>query len=498
MDGDFGEVEGEGDGTQFDGNEGYAGSEGSGVDEEAYPPMNGNDGDDEQGSAGQFAEEEVADVDEEDEDDDGYDEEGRVQAVSVIVRIRPLLQDEAVTADGHAAPVAVSLPYGGDPNKVRVVAKEGTPSESVLECDYDQVLGMGCSQADVFEGTAIMPAVLGVCKGVSACVFAYGQTSAGKTHTMLGEDAHGRADAPAAPSGGADDRTEWGVVPRSVAALFEELQRMEDGGGSGGGSFRYAVHASMLQIYNEQLHDLLSSSALYGEGDALKIREVDPNNDPGGGGGGGGGGSKASELYVAGLSSYRVAGVSDVLALLKHGAKARAVRATEYNEVSSRSHAILQLLVEAQTVDGDGVGTLRKAKLSMVDLAGSEKMNVAKDAPAMTKRHLQELTSINKSLSCLGNVIAVLADLSSGKAAPGTHVPYRDSKLTRLLQDSLGGSTRTVVVACVAPSSSHAPETISTLKFADRARRVMARVRPNEVRGPACLHARRGLLFFVV
>lgn len=129
----------------------------------------------------------------------------------------------------------------------------------------------------------------------------------------------------------------------------------------------------------------------------------------------------------------------------------------------------------------------------MVDLAGSEKMNVAKDAPTMSKRHLQELTSINKSLSCLGNVIAVLADKSSGKIPASSHVPYRDSKLTRLLQDSLGGSTRTVVIACVCPASQHGPESISTLKFADRARRVMARICANEVVDDSTLLARAKL-----
>lgn len=104
------------------------------------------------------------------------------------------------------------------------------------------------------------------------------------------------------------------------------------------------------------------------------------------------------------------------------------------SQVSSRSHAILQLLVETEAVGADGVVVRRRGKLSLVDLAGSEKMNVAKDAPSMSKRHLQELTSINRSLSSLGNVIAVLADIGSGKAPPGSHVPYRDSKLTRLLQ----------------------------------------------------------------
>ena len=118
-------------------------------------------------------------------------------------------------------------------------------------------------------------------------------------------------------------------------------------------------------------------------------------------------------------------------------------------------------------------------------------MNVSKDAAAMTKRHVQELTSINKSLSSLGNVIAVLADIGSGKSRASTHVPYRDSKLTRLLQDSLGGTTRTVVVACVGPAAASCGETLSTLKCADRARKVMARVTDQRGRGrPGAAQAR--------
>lgn len=180
-----------------------------------------------------------------------------------------------------------------------------------------------------------------------------------------------------------------------------------------------------------------------------------------------------------GLSSFRVGGAQDVLRYINIGATSRRVRATQYNEASSRSHAVMQLMVEAESSGGAGSGggtvtqipvsasgehvTYRQAKLSLVDLAGSEKMNSALN---ITKAHFNELRSINQSLSALGNVVSALSEKHR------THVPYRDSKLTRLLQDSLGGNTRTTIIACVSPLAMQRSETVSTLQFADRAKKV--------------------------
>lgn len=175
-----------------------------------------------------------------------------------------------------------------------------------------------------------------------------------------------------------------------------------------------------------------------------------------------------------GLSEYRVQTASDVLKILAMGTANRHTRSTNFNDTSSRSHALLQLNFEIENKQTDGQTLLYRSKLSLVDLAGSEKMQ-AMDPNNTSAHHLKELTSINKSLSSLGNVIA---SLSRKKRL---HVPYRDSKLTRVLQDSLGGNTRTILITCVAPTVLHAAESASTLQFADRARNVMLKAKANMV-----------------
>lgn len=295
--------------------------------------------------------------------------------------------------------------------------------------------------------------------------------------------------------------------------LFDRLALASEGDET----FSYSVTCSFLQIYNENLVDLLlQDGGIAGGAPSLQIRE-----EAGGGGAypggrhrrrydGGGGredattvvtdgqggmsgagghrqnrasakptGGKATEnrrVFVNGLSSFRVGGAQDVLRYVNLGAANRRVRATQHNEASSRSHAVIQLTVEVKSggdgEEGNGGGddtkrnghvTYRQAKLSLVDLAGSEKMD---SGIYISKGHFKELRSINQSLSTLGNVVSALSE--KGR----THVPYRDSKLTRLLQDSLGGNTRTTIIACVNPVEGQTHETINTLQFADRAKKV--------------------------
>ena len=295
---------------------------------------------------------------------------------------------------------------------------------------------------------------------------------------MLGNDAVGRGGLAASA---AVNRDEWGVIPRAVHALFQALHREQARHGSGAGagsspgkapsskspgaassSFRFSVHCSMLQIYNESIHDLLSTSAQYGEGEALRIREGEVGE-----------GLAASALVSSSSSSsctWRACRSSASPPSEMPRCCVTARRRAPFGHRSTTSLVALRHPPAAWTEtrpgggggdddddddDDDDEGRDEDAaarQAQPVDLAGSEKMNVSKDAAAMTKRHVQELTSINKSLSSLGNVIAVLADIGSGKNA-STHVPYRDSKLTRLLQDSLGGTTRTVVVACAGPAA---------------------------------------------
>ena len=262
----------------------------------------------------------------------------------------------------------------------------------------------------------------------------------------------------------------WGILPKSVSYLFEQLKSrvMNEG-------IKYQVKVSYMQIYNEIINDLLRERIILDDLDdpdsqhsGLKIREyseiqADTRS---------GGSNKKHEIFVSGLSEFRADNADDVYKLLLLGSNNRSTRSTECNASSSRSHAILQLSFEIEKQIGDGQTVINHSKLNFVDLAGSEKIISLGDDK--DPKHLKELTSINKSLSSLGNVIASLA-----KGRP--HIPYRDSKLTRLLQDSLSGNTRTLLIACVAPTSAHAAETFNTLQFADRASSVMVRVRPNVV-----------------
>ena len=379
-----------------------------------------------------------------------------LSGLQVFIRVRPPIRsevalDNAVTATG---------------NSVRVCGERHD-----VTCSYDHVFNELTDQDQVF--LQVKPVLDGVLKGVNGCVFAYGQTSAGKSYTMLG------------PNGGQDlqhlPRSKWGILPRAADYLLGSLADLAEEG-----LMTYTVKCSFLQIYNESLLDLLrasdggelsSSTATSG----LKIREVPMDMSTSGGTG-------AQEVYVAGLSEYRVHTAEDVLQLLHRGTTSRTTASTEYNATSSRSHAILQLAFElTSNVPGQGQ-VLTRCKLSLVDLAGSEKMSVATTglptlqgdlievcAQLQEAKHVRELTSINKSLSALGNVINALT------APNRPHIPYRDSKLTRLLQDSLGGNTKTVLIACVAPTAAHAAESASTLQFADRARCVLSRVKANVV-----------------
>ncbi|GMH82944.1 hypothetical protein TL16_g09432 [Triparma laevis f. inornata] len=340
-------------------------------------------------------------------------------SIKVCIRLRPTSAMEQANGD------EVVVHQLRD-NTLSVTTGEGKPN---LECAYGSVLGTDCGQEDVFK--AVVGTVEGVADGINGCIFTYGQTGAGKTYTMLGSGV-GKHD---------------GVTARSVKMLFEHLKKNSAASAEGGDEARFSVHCSFLQIYNERLHDLLVGGG-EGNGAGLNIREHKNRR------------SGKPEVFVSGLSEYRVTSLDDVLTLIDAG--------------------MLQLSVEAESV-GEDFSVLKRAKLSLVDLAGSEKMSTKNN---ISRGHKNELTNINSSLSTLGNVMAALGDKSR------THVPYRDSKLTRLLQDSLGGNTKTTVICCVSPCSSAVDETTSTLKFADRARRVMLHVRTNEVVDDKILLAR--------
>ena len=368
---------------------------------------------------------------------------GNEEAFQVVVRVRPPLGREIT--EGQAVEVL-------DEKSIKLLT-----DKHEVKCSYDKILGTASSQGDLYE--TIAPRVRAVLSGMNSTIFAYGQTGSGKTFSMLGKDLERQL-----VNGTPISETEtddWGVIPRAIVDLFacinddKELNSENDAKDSLTGGA--VVHCSYMQIYNNKLYDLLADPT---RSNKLQIRESTSTRN------------SNSEIFVQGLSEYRVSSASDVLLLLQHGSRNRAVRATQYNEQSSRSHAILQMTFETTLTKSNGGRIVRVAKLNCVDLAGSEKWNTRVN---MKKKHQKELMEINTSLSALGICIQRLTNPNR------MHVPYRDSALTRLLEDSLGGNTKTSIIATVAPTTKSSEHTLSTLQFADRARQVMVRVKPNQI-----------------
>ncbi|XP_017881491.1 osmotic avoidance abnormal protein 3-like [Ceratina calcarata] len=276
---------------------------------------------------------------------------------------------------------------------------------------FDAAFGSEATTESLYEnvGSVIVEAVL---NGYNGTVFAYGQTGCGKSHTMRG------------------------FIERTLDHVFEATS-------TASADMRYLALLSYLEIYNERLRDLLQD----GTSDLLTLKE-DPHRG----------------TYVAGgLREVTVKDAAECTRLVEEGDRRRAAAATKMNAASSRSHAVLTLSLETLEINDENCkteNTVKRGRLHLVDLAGSERQA----RTGATGDRLKEAASINLSLSALGNVISALA------AGHGRHVPYRDSKLTRLLRDSLGGNARTLMIACVSPSDVDAEETLSTLRYAARAR----------------------------
>ncbi|CAI2351015.1 unnamed protein product [Caenorhabditis sp. 36 PRJEB53466] len=268
----------------------------------------------------------------------------------------------------------------------------------------------------------VFPLVENVIEGYNGTVFAYGQTGSGKTFSMQGVESIA---------------AQRGVIPRAFDHIFTATATTEN--------VKFLVHCSYLEIYNEEVRDLLGT-------DSKQKLEIKEHADRG--------------VYVAGLSMHVCHDVPACKELMTRGFNNRHVGATLMNKDSSRSHSIFTVYVEGMTESG----SIRMGKLNLVDLAGSERQSKT----GATGDRLKEATKINLSLSALGNVISALVD---GKSK---HIPYRDSKLTRLLQDSLGGNTKTIMIACVSPSSDNYDETLSTLRYANRAKNIKNKPKINE------------------
>lgn len=344
--------------------------------------------------------------------------------VQVVVRCRPSSQEER----HRGVAEIVQVDSLSDEVRVTAPAKAGEKTFS-----YDRVFGPQSSQSEVYE-KAVEPLVQQTLRGYNTTVLAYGQTGTGKTHTMEGE---------------VDDPLEMGIIPRAMQSIFRTLDLKND-------SESY-VKASYLEIYNENLTDLLSSVPVANAQDVpphQQLRLVEDKPKTAGAGARGG-------VIVHNLEEVLVKSYEDVKRVMKFALSKRRVASTDLNERSSRSHAVFTVTVHSKELSPDGEELLRVGKLNLVDLAGSECVarSGSKDLRA------REAGSINQSLLTLGRVITALVEKSP-------HIAYRDSKLTRVLQESLGGCSLTLMIATVAPSVICLDETLSTLEYASRAKAI--------------------------
>ncbi|XP_056007351.1 kinesin heavy chain-like [Ostrea edulis] len=301
------------------------------------------------------------------------------------------------------------------------------PTEDSINCGgklfvFDKVLKPNVTQEQVYENAA-RPIVADVLGGYNGTIFAYGQTSSGKTHTMEGV---------------LGDTKMHGIIPRIVQDIFNYIYGMEE-------NLEFHIKVSYFEIYMDKIRDLLDISKVN-----LSVHE-DKNRVP----------------YVKGATERFVSSPEEVMEAIDEGKSNRHVAVTNMNEHSSRSHSVFLINVKQENLENQ---KKLNGKLYLVDLAGSEKVSKTGAEGAV----LDEAKNINKSLSALGNVIAALADGNK------SHVPYRDSKLTRILQESLGGNARTTVVICCSPASFNESETKSTLLFGQRAKTIKNIVSVNE------------------
>ncbi|KAF8636454.1 hypothetical protein AX17_003270 [Amanita inopinata Kibby_2008] len=313
----------------------------------------------------------------------------------------------------------------------------------VRKYGFDMVFGPEADQAMIYHDV-VHPMLQEVLMGYNCTLFAYGQTGTGKTYTMQG-------DLTPTPMGNPSPNA--GMIPRVLFRMFHELEK------SGAD---YSVKISFVELYNEELRDLLANDLpppsgnvqpmganvkdnTKGQDNSLKI--FDDANKRG--------------VFIQGLEETAVKDSQDALALLTKGSLRRQIAATKFNDHSSRSHSVFSITVHTKETSSIGDDLLRVGKLNLVDLAGSE--NIGRSG-AENKR-AREAGMINQSLLTLGRVINSLVDKAQ-------HVPYRESKLTRLLQDSLGGHTKTCIVATISPARSNMEETLSTLDYALRAKSI--------------------------
>ncbi|XP_074642066.1 kinesin-like protein KIF11-A [Tubulanus polymorphus] len=299
---------------------------------------------------------------------------------------------------------------------------------------FDKVFGPNSKQIELYK-SVVLPILDEVLLGYNCTIFAYGQTGTGKTFTMEGERS------PDCDLSWEDDPLA-GIVPRTMNQLFHRLQQQD---------IEYSVRVSYMELYNEELFDLLKN-----QDDSLRLRIFEDS-------------ARKGSVVIQGLDEVVVHNKDEVYQILEKGAHKRRTAETLMNARSSRSHTIFSVTIHIKENNIEGEELLKTGKLNLVDLAGSE--NIGRSG-AINKQ-AREAGNINQSLLTLGRVITALVE-----HAP--HVPYRESKLTRLLQDSLGGRTKTSIIATISPASANLEETLSTLDYAYRAKNITNRPEVNQ------------------
>lgn len=347
------------------------------------------------------------------------------QNIQVYVRVRPMNAREYGIRSAEVIEV--------HPPK-EIITRHIADSKLTKKFTFDRTFGPDSKQHEVYE-TVVGPLIEEVLSGYNCTVFAYGQTGTGKTHTMVGTEC-------AALKSSWDDVSEIGIIPRALSHLFDELRMME---------LEFSMRISYLELYNEELCDLLSSE------DSTKIRIFDDS-------------AKKGSVIIQGLEEIPVHSKDDVYKLLEKGKERRRTAQTLMNAQSSRSHTVFSILVHIKENGIDGEEMLKTGKLNLVDLAGSENVSKAGNEKGIRTR---ETVNINQSLLTLGRVITALVERTP-------HIPYRESKLTRLLQESLGGRTKTSIIATISPGHKDLEETLSTLEYAHRAKNIQNRPEVNQ------------------
>nr|CCC94840.1 unnamed protein product [Trypanosoma congolense IL3000] len=390
-------------------------------------------------------------------------EEGHV---TVCVRSRPLNEREKrlgspiclqfqngnmVSIYKSSVPAGGSSDVSGDANGARTFS-------------FDRAFNSNDSQIAVYEYLGL-PVLRASLNGFNTCVFAYGQSGSGKSYSMMG------------PSGGRDVVVDPGIIPRLSKGLFKMMEEKlaenerERGEALAAGveehmlppELSITVLVSYMEIYQERVNCLLNSKL-----ENLKVRE-----------------HKALGVYVEGITEMQVTSEENMMNVMHGGNQSRHIAATNMNERSSRSHAIFSITVvqkrKGKAKDGSVACTELRAKVNLVDLAGSER---AKSTGAEGGT-LREGANINKSLTVLGQVISALADMgkSKGENLARKHVPYRDSTLTFILKESLGGNSKTFMLSTLSPAAANYDETLSTLRYADRAKSIVTRAVVNAAAG---------------